>query len=830
MNSHAKYKHISVELKCLLSPPSSSTEVAIIIQLPSTSDWALNLDRILKAIPNTFQSFANIDASQWLLILNGTIIDKHDPITFGHTLSTEIPPIAVLEVVDFATLWNQSLPTHHPFNLPCPPPEPVDLPTQSFDINETTNEIINDMSTQEIHSLKHAISTIPTHDDFKLNWNHLVQCIRHEMWPVLASVIKGMLDNSNNQNNEEKDNELIDIHDLSEECMNKVIDMLKKKRRLPAEECHYLRHLMIRAKGFDPRHLSPLKDENGMDMDAIDYHKKGLTKSLLRDVFAIHKAFVFANFNFKEYTISQFIEDIAGSFGQEFIDTFADDLSFTPRFNFHPTFIVDDDIFRVFEYHFAVSLYVNTLKHTLCIAGNTFEVQSIVVLQSVSCVYDEDMALDDNIGSMDSYLIDAAIDFYKIRFGSHATKNPIDVAKQIEKHYNAVDIASNVTSALMVVVDRRASHQTNYDSMYIFACPDNQRNNLSQLQTNYFVAFDFKIIRNVNINENRTIVYFRFGMNGITRFFPELLVSVMPRLFRKPHQLSIAEYLYMLYDNTFRNGWCVTLEDDLFDKYYKMITGVTHVSVNYNRFILYDEFFSTQPMLCFTDLLHHELETHSHFNATDMYEMDLFFDEHDYCTDAIIDDIHDGHGSNLELSMVSNRKHIQFNIIQTIVNKYNEPSQKDKAKICTSDHVLNVDKCAFIQTIIDGLKQYSHQKTDDTHHPNISDLLGAYDHMVSVHGFCAPTQDPERTESTPFEEMDHSQSITQTQMYIVSEIGGYCTDKTCAILQKHIMRRRERQKEEMKDDHKSNSSDGLDEILHATLNALHCYILHEKKK
>eukprot|EP01083_Nonionella_stella_P308538 1089047_1 len=687
MNSHAKYKHISVELKCLLSPPSSSTEVAIIIQLPSTSDWALNLDRILKAIPNTFQSFANIDASQWLLILNGTIIDKHDPITFGHTLSTEIPPIAVLEVVDFATLWNQSLPTHHPFNLPCPPPEPVDLPTQSFDINETTNEIINDMSTQEIHSLKHTISG-SKHADFNLTWNHLVECIRHEMWPKLASVIKGLLGSSNNENNmnEEKGNEF--DHDLSDESMDKVIDTLKKKRRLQSEECHYLRQLMIRAKGFDPCHLivTPKKDENDMNMNPIDYDSKKLTKSLLMDVFDIHKAFVFANFHFEEYTVSHFLEDIAESFEhvQEWMERSADNLSFTPRFNLHPAFIVDDDIFRVFEYHFGVSLYVNALKHGLCIAKNTFmEVVSIVIPRSVSCVYDEDMTFNDNIGSIDRYLIDKAIHFCKIRFVSDAIKNPIDVAKKIEEHYNVLDIINNGTIKLLVVVDRRA-HQTNYDSMYIFACPNNHRDCLSKLQTNYFVTFDFKIIRNVNINENRTIVYFRFGMNGITRFFPELLVSVMPRLFRKPHQLSIAEYLYMLYDNTFRNGWCVTLEDDLFDKYYKMITGGTHVSVNYNRSSLYDEFFNAQPMLCFTDLLHHELETHHHFNINDIREMDLFFDENDYCTDSIIDDIHGDSRdrSNLELSMVSNRKNIQFEFIRNIVHKYNGPPQTDAAKIC----------------------------------------------------------------------------------------------------------------------------------------------------
>eukprot|EP01083_Nonionella_stella_P286783 976122_1 len=683
-----KYKHVSVELKCPLLPPSSLDEDAIIIQLPSTSDWAVNFDFILKSIPNKFELFTNIDDSQWLLILDGKIIDKHNPIAFGRILSTQIPPLATLEVVDFATLWSRPPPS----NLSRPRSDIVYDPTQSFNINETNNAI----------DLRH--------DDFKLNWNHLVSCIRHEMWPILASVIKGMLDN-NNDEEAQKANPRIDIHDLSDECMDKVIDMLKRKRRLPSEECRYLRQLMIRAKGFDPHYLNLKKDHNDMDMNSIDYHKKGLSKCLLMDI----------------------------------------------------------------------------------------------------------------------YLTNKAIDFYKIRFKSDAIKDPIDVANKIEEHYDLEDFARNKTSKLMIIIDRKGLRQTKHDSMYIFP----YTNSLSELQLSHCVAFDFKIIHNSNLNSNIVVTYFRFGTNGITRFFSELLVSIMPRLFRKPIRFSNAEYLNMLYHNSFRNGWCVTLKDEIFDTYYKMITKVTHVCVNYNRAILYDEFFDTKPMLCFTDLLHHELEIHRHFNTNDIHRMNSFFDEHEYCTDAIIDDIHDDHGSNLEVSMKSKRKQNQFDIIRKIVRKYNGPAQKEKAKMCKIDHVLSAEKCPLIRIIIDGLKQHNSETMHATHHVNIADLLAAYDHMISVHGLCASLSDPrlaETNESKPFEDMDHAQHTAGAHVYILSEIGGYCTSKACPILQKHIMRRRERQKEEMKDDHKSNSSDGLDEILHATLNALHCYILHEKKK
>ncbi len=68
-------------------------------------------------------------------------------------------------------------------------------------------------------------------------------------------------------------------------------------------------------------------------------------------------------------------------------------------------------------------------------------------------------------------------------------------------------------------------------------------------------------------------------------------------------------FLDCMYDGKYKHSWCVTLNDDEFDKYYKMITGDTHVSVNYNGVVLFDELYCQRLMLCFMGLFDHEIRS-----------------------------------------------------------------------------------------------------------------------------------------------------------------------------------------------------------------------------
>eukprot|EP01083_Nonionella_stella_P054923 144948_1 len=844
-DDHGIYKHDSVKLQC----PFLSADNSITVKLQSDDDWEANLNLIIKAIQNTFKPISDLKESEWVLTANDAILNKHDALQFAETLSTQIPPQAVLQVSplnmtldSLIKMYNQSQTLSHKLNIPSSPSH--NRPQSSVDINQATDAMIDDMSEHDIYSLEKIVSNAVDHNDFKMSWNHVIACIKHEMWPTLGSVIQALLRNKN---------KVIGQYDLSRVCIDNVINILKKKQ-LASEECHYLEQLILRAKEFDPNESKYQRvdpSDNNAHRDGTDvYYKGGMSASLLMDIHNVHKIFVFANFNFAEYTMLDFKSDITKALGQKFCETHASyrDRLLDPRFHLYPPYIIDDNMFRVFDYYFGVSLFVNTLKCDLFIQKNAyFEVRCIVMPQSVSSVYDSQMIFDNYnpIDTMEHYLshkgINIKSDFYKIRFKTDAPKNPMNIANKIEELYDAEDIVHNETTKLMIIIDRRVSQQTKHDSAYIFSYQNNDR--FSELETNYFLCMQFKIVRNTEESDhkNKVVTYFRYGLNGMTRFFPEMLVSIIPRLFRTPHDLAPSHYLAQIYHNTFKNGWCVTLEDTNFDKYYKIITTFTHVSVNYNRHVLHDQFYKKKPMLCFMDLLYHELESRNHFSSNDIQELDSFFDDNEYCTESIVDDIlmrsHEvdrNIQSNIQVSMISERKRNQFDIIKTIVGKYNPPCHVENTQICAHDHVFDVDKCSFIQIIIDGLKQFnqSNHQMDDMN-VIISDLLGAYDHMVSVHGFWSSESlsDTSDALSKPFEDMDHAQYISKTHKYIVQRVGGHCQAKACPILQKHCMRRREREKngtieDQKDDDHES----GVDEILAATLNALHCYILHEKKE
>jgi len=74
--------------------------------------------------------------------------------------------------------------------------------------------------------------------EFALNWERICNCIAHEMWPKLASTLRGIL-------NEEKHE--IKSENISEESIDKIIEILKGKRNLANEERIYFKALAQRA-------------------------------------------------------------------------------------------------------------------------------------------------------------------------------------------------------------------------------------------------------------------------------------------------------------------------------------------------------------------------------------------------------------------------------------------------------------------------------------------------------------------------------------------------------------------------------------------------------
>eukprot|EP01084_Bolivina_argentea_P039629 73226_1 len=207
-----------------------------------------------------------------------------------------------------------------------------------------------------------------------------------------------------------------------------------------------------------------------------------------------------------------------------------------------------------------------------------------------------------------------------------------------------------------------------------------------------------------NTNNNKVLAYLRYGINEMIRFYPEMITTIMPRLFMRRDDMSEADMLHILYSHKYKHGWAVTLNDPIFNDYYKMLTGVDHISINYNRELLYDEF-SQKVMLCFSDIMSHKLEAAS-VTVNDNTKLLKFITDHEFDSDSIIDDIlFEKATSNIAIHFSLENKYYLYEIMRELVCKFNEPAQN--RKICSSNNKLNVDKCVYTKTIIDTFSLFN---------------------------------------------------------------------------------------------------------------------------
>ena len=86
-----------------------------------------------------------------------------------------------------------------------------------------------------------------------------------------------------------------------------------------------------------------------------------------------------------------------------------------------------------------------------------------------------------------------------------------------------------------------------------------------------------------NKNKNIIYAYLLYGIFEEHRFYPNMLTSFIPKLFVKEYNISKHKLFKNIQNHLYKNGWCVDLNDDMFNKYYKIITGYHDININYNR-------------------------------------------------------------------------------------------------------------------------------------------------------------------------------------------------------------------------------------------------------
>eukprot|EP01083_Nonionella_stella_P299276 1015905_1 len=204
------------------------------------------------------------------------------------------------------------------------------VPESDTDIDRETDDML---ATFDERELKEYTQTLQSNDNIcVMDWNKVIECVNHEMWPKLGSIIKGIL--------RKKGEEMMDC-EVKEEDITTVMETLKNKG-IAAESINYLQELIERAMHWN-RNPKQYDDERGNENDF---------DALLSDIWSVYKWFHFAHFNLTEYSFHQFQKDIRESAHR--FKPFLGNKSITniriahDECNLYPQYLINDDIFDIF--------------------------------------------------------------------------------------------------------------------------------------------------------------------------------------------------------------------------------------------------------------------------------------------------------------------------------------------------------------------------------------------------------------------------------------------------------------------------------------------------
>eukprot|EP01084_Bolivina_argentea_P187017 322237_1 len=344
---------------------------------------------------------------------------------------------------------------------------------------------------------------------FRINWTHIANCVQHYMYPKLANTIRAII------NDTEKATGLHDVNNI-----DKLVDILKAQRHLTIEETTYLYKLHERAMQFKARatyiYRAPA-EQSSMN--------KGLNHNVLQDIYDVHRQFRFSNYHFDEYSLIQFRNDIiqAGNhyLSADVVKSCVSNIEFQKRMNFYPNYIINDDMFAISGYIFAVSEYVHCIRNN----SNNLKLNLVIIPKSINNVYDDSMLYQYKVTDIDGYLHCKNIyDYQRCAFRFDVNVDQNDIIAAMKQQYDIEDIINENIKNIIILIDRRHKNCSK-DILYMFS--SKYMNHFSELYTNYFICIDFNIFSNINNIGNTVRVYFRYGINEKLRFFPETLTSVM---------------------------------------------------------------------------------------------------------------------------------------------------------------------------------------------------------------------------------------------------------------------------------------------------------------
>ena len=543
-------------------------------------------------------------------------------------------------------------------------------------------------------------------------------------------------------------------------------------------------------------------DGDSVPMD-FDPKWPGLNVDLLRDIFNTHKVFIFGAFNCSSFGLKEFHcglrEAENGVLGGAIVSTqIADtDSKLKSRATLFPTWLIKDDIFDVFRYHFAVSHCVNQLKCKE--TGDGLNIFCCVIPEHVISLYDDHLLYEYSIDDIKQYLNAKSMDLVQQIQFERDTLEVVGIVDRIGKWSETLYLRDS--KLIVFLIDRRDSKMSGFDTLYVFRCQS--IGVMTELTTNHFIGIYYKIsdIDDDGIKSVKSWLY--YGSRQRLRFWPEQLMWFIPRLFVKP-KLSAYKFAKKLYSDNYKHGFCVNLSDPVFERYYKILTSWTHQSVNYRR----AKWRRTRGIRYgFRDFVEDRMSGQS------LGKLTAFWESNGYSSDDILDDI-----SSPDISGDSNiykalgQCDDALNVIVNLTNLSKIYGQQPEGQ-CDGDHPLEIWKCQHVQEMIRYLKKFQRENFE-VDAGNIGEfdgnaLIRGLDHLGSVHHLFS------------------SQNKERTRHYFKEHLR--CVfGRECKALSKHCSRRREME-QEPGSRLDVDTFDEVESLLIVTEGALcsaHCYLLH----
>ena len=541
--------------------------------------------------------------------------------------------------------------------------------------------------------------------------------------------------------------------------------------------------------------------------DVKDFSEKwpGLNLAMLMDIYGVHKAMKFGLLQRTDYSLDQLISDIENAeenvFKEPILSDFLEDLKDQFQLSLYPLFLVKDDIFATMACHFAVSAVVNTMMKSDRYSRELY-IRSIVVPDGAHSRYDKHSVFSTSIDNIGDFLRN--VSQKTLHVSSHLKSDISEVSEMTKSLMKMINsITETDTKNIAIVFDRSNVSKEGTHPVRVFECSN--WSDLDELTMNYFTSFDFQVsVRNGAGNSVRC--WLTFGVGERLRFYPEYSVWIIPHLFVHSTTKSAQEMMKALYSTEYKHGWRVSLDDDVFNKYYHIITGYEHVSNNYNRTdVEVEKKFGADNESGLRDHLERTLEMKQCVVLRQL-EQDQQFD-----SDAIFEDLmsiqnrNDEKDSNMApllLSESANLRRIQFQVYRF------------ENIECEPDSIHQIDVCQHIDAVIQNLKMFQECGFEiDAANVNqftLESIVNGVDHVVRVHDFLCDQSMKEHIQNYVAE-------------HVVCEHGA-----ECSVLAQHAKRSRERVAVDEKSDEVLDEVESLCEPIRDALSSAHCYVLHRR--